>query len=146
MHPGYTPYVKAGHGVNCPASAPEDEFTAHILSAVEALKKTNLQYTRFAIGIFMDYFGIPNIPSHLTPFIWGVDVARRRAAIPGSGNDIMAMTYSKDVARFVERLLEDQDWPEYSIVSGSDVTFNQILALAKECTGKYRRDSLSEVD
>ncbi|KAJ4136542.1 hypothetical protein NW768_004158 [Fusarium equiseti] len=122
-----------------PPDAPENEFTAGIIRAGGALKNSGLQYTRFAIGIFMDYFGIPNIPSNLSPFIWGVDVARRCAAIPGSGNEIMAMTYSRDVARFIGRLLEDEDWPEYSIISGSDTSFNEILHLAQECTGKYRR-------
>lgn len=119
-------------------SAEENKFTAGVLRAVDALHESGLQYTRFAIGMFMDYFGTPNIPSHLRPFIWGVDIAKRRAAIPGSGDEIISMTYSKDVARFIERLLEDGDWPEYSIVSGSDTSFNEILALAQEYTGKYR--------
>jgi nucleoside-diphosphate-sugar epimerase len=54
------------------------------------------------------------------------------------------MTYSKDAARFIERLLEDGDWPEYSIISGSDTSFTQILALAQEYTGKYRRELQKE--
>ncbi|KAL6915406.1 hypothetical protein ACHAPO_009909 [Fusarium lateritium] len=133
-------FIPSEFAAYTPPDAPENEYTAGIIRAVGALKDSDLQYTRFANGIFMDYFGIPNIPSTLSPFVWGIDIAHRRAAIPGSGTDIMAMTYSKDVARFMERLLEDEDWPEHSIISGSDASFNEILALAQEYTGKYRRD------
>ncbi|KAM0491809.1 hypothetical protein ACHAP8_010313 [Fusarium lateritium] len=112
-------FIPSEFAAYTPPDAPENEYTAGIIRAVGALKDSDLQYTRFANGIFMDYFGIPDIPSTLSPFIWGVDIAHRRAAIPGSGTDIMAMTYSKDVARFMER---------------SDASFNEILALAQECT------------
>ncbi|CAG9976122.1 unnamed protein product [Clonostachys byssicola] len=129
-------FIPSEYAAYTPPDAEENEFTAGVLRAVDALRESGLQYTRFAIGVFMDYFGTPNIPSHLSPFIWGVNIAKRRAAIPGSGDEIISMTYSKDVARFIERLLEDGDWPEYSIISGSDTSFNQILALAQEYTGE----------
>lgn len=112
-------------------------YHAVVREAADTLSKTGLQFTRFAIGLFMDYFGAPHIPSHLRTFVWGVDVNSRRAAIPGSGEDVMTMTYSKDVARFIERLLDDDDWPERSIISGSDVTFKQLLSLAEKHRGKY---------
>ncbi|KAI9150457.1 Oxidoreductase BOA1 [Paramyrothecium foliicola] len=112
-----------------------DDFTAAARQAAAALNKTGLQVTRFAIGIFMDYYGVPNVPTHLRAFVWGIDIQNRRAAIPGTGDEVWATTHSRDLARFIERLLEDEDWPEISLVSGSDVTFNQILALAKQYTG-----------
>lgn len=117
-------------------SSDTDEFHADVRRAADTLRKTGLQFTRFAIGLFMDYFGAPNIPTHLRSFVWGIDARNRQAAIPGSGNDIMTATYSKDVARYVERLLDDDVWSEWSIVSGSDFTMNQLLALVEKYTGK----------
>ncbi|CAH0058346.1 unnamed protein product [Clonostachys solani] len=136
-------FIPSEYAAYTPPDAQENEFTAEVLRAVDALRESGLQYTRFAIGIFMDYFGTPNTPSHLSPFVWGVDIAKHHAAIPGSGNEILSMTYSKDVARFIERLIEDGNWPEYSIISGSDTSFNQILALAQEYIGKYRHEDFS---
>ncbi|KAF4780825.1 hypothetical protein HER10_EVM0003012 [Colletotrichum scovillei] len=105
------------------------------LDAIAALKKTGLMYTRVINGWFMDYFGMPHTPSNLHPHTWAVDIANRRAAIPGTGNEPMTLTYSVDVARFVVRMLDDTDWPEVSIISGSDTTFNEILGLAEKLTG-----------
>ncbi|KAK1448788.1 hypothetical protein CMEL01_08103 [Colletotrichum melonis] len=104
------------------------------LDAIAALKKTGLTYTRVINGWFMDYFGMPHTPSNLAPHTWGVDIANRRAAIPGTGNEPMTLTYSVDVARFVVRMLNDIDWPEISIISGSDTTFNEILGIAEKLT------------
>ncbi|KAK1489501.1 hypothetical protein CABS01_12652 [Colletotrichum abscissum] len=99
------------------------------------LKKTGFMYTRVINGWFMDYFGMPHTPSNLTPHTWAVDIANRRAAIPGTGNELMTLTYSVDVARFVVRMLDDIDWPKISIISGSDTTFNEILGIAEKLTG-----------
>ncbi|KAH7176095.1 hypothetical protein EDB81DRAFT_836262 [Dactylonectria macrodidyma] len=104
---------------------------------IPTLKKSSLKYTRFTNGWFMDYFGLPNIQSDLSAHVWALDVATRRAAIPGAGNEPLTLTYSVDVARFVVRLLDDEGaWPEHSIISGSDTTFNQMLAHAENITGK----------
>lgn len=91
------------------------QMTAPILRARKALVATGLETTYVANGVFMDYFGQPNIPSTLRPNIWAVDVPSRRAAIPGTGNDVITLTYSKDFARFVARLIDDENWPNIAI-------------------------------
>ncbi|KAK1483613.1 hypothetical protein CCUS01_15675 [Colletotrichum cuscutae] len=98
------------------------------------LKKTGFMYTRVINGWFMDYFGMPHAPSNLAPHTSAVDIANRRAAIPGTGNEPMTLTYLVDVARFVVRMLDDIDWPEISIISGSDTTSNEILGIAEKLT------------
>lgn len=108
---------------------------APILRAREALVKTGLKTTHFGNGVFMDYFGHPYIPSTLRPFKWAIDVPSRRAAIPGTGDEVVTMTYSKDVARFMARLLDDDEWPKFSRVSGADTCLNEILAIAERVTG-----------
>lgn len=123
-------------------------MTANTLQTAKALEKSGLKYTRFAIGVFMDYFGQPHIPSHLRPFKWALDIESRRAAIPGTGNEVLSMTYSKDVARFVDRLVDEDEWPEVSIVSGSDTTLNEMVAIAERVTGdkfNVTYDSLEEL-
>lgn len=123
-------------------------MTANTLQTVEALEKSGLKYTRFAIGVVMDYFGQPHIPSHLRPFKWALDIESRRAAIPGTGNEVLSMTYSKDVARFVDRLVDEDKWPKVSIVSGSDTTLNDMVAIAERVTGdkfNVTYDSLEEL-
>lgn len=113
----------------------EDEFTGAGLRAAEALAKTGLKFTRVANGMFMDYFG-PSIPSHLRPFTWALNVPKRSAVIPGTGNEKFSLTYSKDVARFVDRLVDEAEWPEWSIISGADTCLNELVALAEKITGK----------
>ncbi|KAM6506703.1 hypothetical protein FSOLCH5_013678 [Fusarium solani] len=116
-------------------AALNDPISGPVLHAVKALDKSSLKYTRVAIGMFMDYMGYPHIPSHLRNFPWAFDFASRCAVISGMGNDPITMTYSKDVARFVARLVDEDEWPENSFISGSDVTQNQIVAIAEKAIG-----------
>lgn len=97
--------------------------------AAEALKASGLQYTRFVNGFFMDYWGMPHIKSHMPSYIWVFDIANSRAAIPGTGENVISVTYTIDVARFVVRSLEVDDWPEFSIVVGTDLTLLEALAM-----------------
>ncbi|KAH7376733.1 hypothetical protein B0T11DRAFT_335849 [Plectosphaerella cucumerina] len=125
-----------------------DEFTAAQKDAIKAVKKAGLTYTRFVNGLFMDYFGQPHVPSHLRPFKWVFDMATRRVAIPGTGDELITMTYSKDMARFVARLVEEDEWPEYSLVSGSDASLNQVVALIEKALGSkldVARDSAEDL-
>lgn len=114
----------------------EDAFSGPGLRAAEALAKTGLTFTHVANGMFMDYFGLPNIPSHLRPFGWAINVPRRHAVIPGTGNEKFSVTYSKDVARFLDVLLDEAEWPEWSIISGADTCLNELVDLAEKITGK----------
>lgn len=84
----------------------------------------------------MDYWGMPHVRTHLSPFTFGIDIQNCQAAIPGDGNDVMCMTYTYDMAHFIARLLETENWPEFSVIVGDEVTYNQLLALAEEIRGK----------
>lgn len=114
----------------------EDEFTGPGLRAAKALSKSGLIFTRVANGMFMDYLGLPNVQSHLRPFNWALNVPARSAAIPGTGNEKFSVTYSKDLARFLDRLVDEDEWPEWSIISGADTCLNELVTLAEKITGK----------
>lgn len=68
------------------------------------------------------------------PFI---DIPAGKAAIPGNGDENkVALTYTKDVAKFVRRAVESTDpWPEKSVIVGDSVTLNEILLAAEKARG-----------
>jgi hypothetical protein len=84
----------------------------------------------------MDYWGMPHAKTNLQPYVFGIDIANGVAAIPGDGNDIICMTYTYDLANYVARMLELEDWPEFSVFVGDQVTYNEILAIAEDIKGK----------
>ncbi|CAG8297419.1 unnamed protein product [Penicillium salamii] len=118
------------------------------LDAAERLKTSSLQYTRVIPGFFMDYWGMPKVKTHLQPFTFGIDIASGTAAIPGDGNNVICMTYTYDLATYLVKALDLTEWPEFSIFVGDQVTYNQILAMAEEFTGKKFKvtyDSLEQI-
>ena len=44
----------------------------------------------------MDYFGMPHAPSYMLPEVPYIDVAAGKAAIPGSGDEKVVFTYTRD--------------------------------------------------
>ncbi len=111
------------------------DFFQYWIDNAEALKTTNLKHTRIVNGFFMDYWGMPHLNSYLKPFPWAIVVDEKVAAIPGSGDDVLSMTYSFDLAEFILRMLDTKEWPEISAISGQDVTFNQLMKWAEDARG-----------
>lgn len=126
-----------------------DPYANYWIENAEALEKTNLQWTRIAVGFFMDYWGMPHIDTVMARFRWALDVENGAAAIPGTGNEKFSVTYTRDLAKFIVRLLDEAEWPERSAVIGQDVTFNQMLGWAEEARGtkfKVSYDSLEKLE
>lgn len=84
----------------------------------------------------MDYWGMPHARTNLQPYTFGINIAEREAAIPGDGNDVICMTYTYDMANYVVKALDLDEWPEFSVIVGDEVTYNQILKMAEEFTGR----------
>jgi nucleoside-diphosphate-sugar epimerase len=84
----------------------------------------------------MDYWGMPVVRTNLAPCTFGISIQHRQAAIPGDGNDVICMTYTYDMTAFLIRLLDVADWPEFSIIVGDEVTYNQLLEMAEEIRGQ----------
>ncbi|KAF5001391.1 hypothetical protein FDECE_10954 [Fusarium decemcellulare] len=104
-------------------------------AAVEELRNTGLQWTRFAVGYFMDYYGMPHIKSHLRPVSFVVDVKNKAAAIPRTGDNIVSFIYSSDMAKFVVAALSLSRWEETTYCYGDKATFNRIVDLAERARG-----------
>ncbi|KAE9582672.1 hypothetical protein CGMCC3_g1354 [Colletotrichum fructicola] len=97
-----------------------------------AIEKSGLEYIRIYAGLFMDYWAMPNVHSYMMPFSPGIDMSLRKAVVPGTGKDVMSMTYTIDLARFIVRLLDEPNWPKTASISGTDATFNEIIALLEK--------------
>ncbi|RBR16167.1 hypothetical protein FVER53590_13505 [Fusarium verticillioides] len=82
------------------------------------LRKTNLEWTRFDNGFFLDYYGPPTLNSYMQRVAWAIDIANKKAGIRGTGNEPMTFTYTFDVAKFT--------------------TWNKVLKQAEDATGKTR--------
>ncbi|KAF9636465.1 NmrA-like family protein [Lasiodiplodia theobromae] len=107
------------------------------VESVELLRTTtSLEWTRFTIGTFMDYFGAPHIKTYLPPNSWPIDMVNSAAALPGDGEAQMTFTYSFDVAQFVVKSLDLPRWDEEMRIVGDTVKLNDFLKMAEEARGK----------
>ncbi|KAL3432924.1 pyridoxal phosphate-dependent transferase [Aspergillus tetrazonus] len=114
-----------------------DPSIKYFLDAANLLKASStLQFTRVIPGFFMDYWGMPHVKTQLSPMTIAVDMANCEAAIPGDGNDVIAMTYSYDMARFIARLLKSEKWEEFSVVVGDEITYNQLVKIGERVRGR----------
>ncbi|KAJ5225418.1 hypothetical protein N7468_006643 [Penicillium chermesinum] len=123
-----------------------DPSIKYWLDAANRLKSSSLQFTRVVPGFFMDYWGMPNIQSNLQPYSFGINIAKHSAAIPGNGDDVICTTYSYDMANYLVKLLDLDEWPEFSVIVGDEVTYNQILKMAEEFTGTKFEVTYDSVD
>ncbi|KAL1632507.1 hypothetical protein SLS56_003586 [Neofusicoccum ribis] len=102
---------------------------------IEKLKQTSLEFTRFIIGTFMDYYGHPHAPTYLPMMAVGIDVENAVAALPGDGSVPVTFTYSADVGKFVAAALDLPQWPVESFMAGDKLTFNEMVKLAEKARG-----------
>ncbi|KXJ85568.1 hypothetical protein Micbo1qcDRAFT_198786 [Microdochium bolleyi] len=94
-----------------------------------------LEYTEVHNGYLFDYFGVPKIPSYMTPFTIVIDMPHNTAAIPGTGNERVTFTHTRDVARYVAALLDLEKWDLETTVEGETTTWNEFVKLAEEVKG-----------
>lgn len=112
---------------------PEKKF--HTMARRE-LEKTQLEYTYIYSGFFMDYFGMPYFPTDMRPLSIVTDIMNGVAHIPGDGNAVISLSYTKDVSRYIAGALELEKWPKVLTVVGSRITSNELVALAEGILGR----------
>lgn len=111
------------------------------LDAADLLRNSHLQFTRIILGWTLDHYGNPRVPSNLKPFSYAIDFHNRRAAIPGDGTAPVAFLHTKDLAKYIAAMLEQDNWPEHSAFAGDRMSWGELLALAEEVTGTYVLES-----
>ncbi|KAF9774647.1 hypothetical protein IL306_007317 [Fusarium sp. DS 682] len=102
---------------------------------LEELRLTNLEWTRFDNGFFLDYYGPPSLKSYMNRVAWAIDIVNKKAGIPGTGNEPMTFTYTFDVAKFVVAALDLPQWNELMYCYGEKTTWNEFLRQAEEARG-----------
>ncbi|KAL3298264.1 nmra-like family protein [Colletotrichum asianum] len=131
----------------------DDEFIHDIptyewkFKAVDRLKETDLEYTQFSNGMFMDYWLAPRIESafRLNLSCW-VDLENHVAAIPGDGNNPMVLTHSRDIGSFVAALLGLPRWERRYYLAGDRVTVDEFVAIAEETSGAMFEKKYDKLD
>jgi len=104
--------------------------------SIDALRKTDLEWTQIHNGLFLDYYGMPHVQTYLTPLVFVVDIANKMAAIPGAtGDEIMTFTYTKDLAKFVVASLDLPKWEQVMHCYSDNATFKELVQVAEEMTG-----------
>ncbi|KAK4068250.1 uncharacterized protein Triagg1_7493 [Trichoderma aggressivum f. europaeum] len=101
----------------------------------DSLRNTALEWTRFSVGLFLDYYGMPAIKTHLPPMSFAVDMNSKKAALPGTGNEPFAFIYSYDVGKFVSAFLDVPKWEEITYIYGEKTTWNGFIKVASEVSG-----------
>ncbi|KAF5967094.1 hypothetical protein FCOIX_12143 [Fusarium coicis] len=99
------------------------------------LGKTDLEWTRFDNGFFLDYYGPPTFKSYMQRVAWVIDIANKKAGIPGTGNEPMTFTYTFDVAKFVVAALDLPKWEQLMYCYGEKTTWNKVLKQAEDAIG-----------
>ncbi|KAJ4308298.1 hypothetical protein N0V84_012175 [Fusarium piperis] len=102
------------------------------LDAIDALKETDLEYTRLLLGYFIDFYGMPHVKTHLFPFKYALDVEAKEATLSGTGDEPVSMIYSVDFAKLVVAALDLEVWKETYSVIGETTTFNKMLRKAEQ--------------
>lgn len=104
--------------------------------SLDLLKTTSLEWAVVHNGTFLDYFFPPSIKSHYSHGTLVIDIPHTKAGIPGTGNELITLTYTLDVARFVIAALDLPEWPRELRIVGETLTFNKLITLAENATGK----------
>lgn len=100
------------------------------------LEKTALEFTYIYPGMFMDYFGMPNISTHLRELCVIIDPTNGIAAVPGDGTAKMAMSFTKDVAKYTVLALELEAWPRVMTTVSSTMSLNDLVAFTEKTLGR----------
>ncbi|KAI0006353.1 NmrA-like family protein [Xylariaceae sp. FL0662B] len=113
---------------------PEKRF--HIAARRELEKTSTLEYAYVYPGMFMDYFGLPRVPSSLRPLCFFVDPAHGLAVLPGDAEARMSMTFTTDAARYLAAALELEAWPRVLTTAASTVSLNELVGLVEKNLGR----------
>jgi hypothetical protein len=108
----------------------------YTFEAINALEKTDLEYTRIVNGWFLDYYGMPYWKTSLHPWINILNMEERWAVIPGDGTAKATFITTQDLGRYVARLMDMPVWEKESTITGNEMQFNDLLALAEKIRGE----------
>ncbi|KAF5655293.1 nmra-like family [Fusarium sp. NRRL 25303] len=101
----------------------------------DALEKHNVEVVISCLNVISP----EAMKTHLKHADFLFDIANKAAAVPGSGEDKVVFTYSFDVARFVDALVNtDEKLPKNNVIIGEKITANEIAAIVEHARGKSK--------
>ena len=106
-----------------------------------ALEASTLEWTIVYNGYFMDYFGMPRLPSYLAPYVVLLDIPGNAAAIPGDGNNPVTFTHTSDVGKIIAASMDLEKWDRVSSIIGDRMTVNEAVKLAEGAKGKSKHET-----
>ncbi|KAF5985005.1 SDR family [Fusarium coicis] len=105
------------------------------LKAVEVLEKTNLEFSLVSIGLFLDYWAAPRIPTHIRAANILIDPENNAAVIPADGNTPATFNHSTDAAKHTVALLDIPKWKRRYTIIPNRMMLNEAVELAEEVKG-----------
>ncbi|KAI0602188.1 NmrA-like family protein [Biscogniauxia sp. FL1348] len=115
---------------------PYPEKKYHLIARRELEKTSTLEYAYLYPGMFMDYFGLPRVPSSLRPLCFFVDPDSGLAVLPDDGEAKMSMTVTTDAARLLAAALKLDAWPRILTTAASTVSLNELVRLYEKALGR----------
>jgi hypothetical protein len=113
---------------------PEKKF--HLAARQELEKTATLEYAYIYPGMFMDYFGMPRVPTNLRPLCMFFDPPNGIAVLPGDGEAKMSMTFTTDAARYIALALDLDKWPRVLTTATSTISLNELVRLVEKNLGR----------
>jgi hypothetical protein len=104
------------------------------LQSFARLRKTDLEWTAIYPGLFMEYV-TSGLPSTLTIGTLMLDVKNNTAALPNKGEARITITYSRDIAKYIPKLLTLKQWEQAYFIVGDVKSWNEIVAAAEAGKG-----------
>jgi hypothetical protein len=121
----------------------------------DAVVASGMEYTRFSCGIFMGLLatgtskGITDVGAKegagsgeeealagLRPWNFVVNVRAGTADLPGDGRVKVVFTDTRDVARFVEKALGMERWPEELGMRGDLMDWREVIGVLEDIQGR----------
>ncbi|EWY85942.1 hypothetical protein FOYG_10609 [Fusarium oxysporum NRRL 32931] len=115
-------------------------------AVMDFLKTTDLEYSAWYTGFFIDYYVSPPLTSPLDHWTVFIDLANRTAALPGSGDVPVAMSYTMDVAKFVAGSLSLPRWERETLIYNDKLTMNQYVQVVEEVRGEKIQVTYDSLD
>uniref|UniRef100_A0A0C4DJJ7 NmrA-like domain-containing protein n=1 Tax=Fusarium oxysporum (strain Fo5176) TaxID=660025 RepID=A0A0C4DJJ7_FUSOF len=109
------------------------------------LEKSSLEFTYIYPGMFMDYFGMPHVSTHLRELYIVIDPTNGVAYVPGDGEAKLAMSYAKDVVKYTALALDLEKWPRVMTTASCAMTLNQIVALTEKNLGRKLKVTYQQI-
>ncbi|KAI7759078.1 hypothetical protein LZL87_012817 [Fusarium oxysporum] len=108
---------------------PPAKFKTDVIDAVTA---SNLEYSIWIPGYFLDWFTYPGVKTYMQPFPIVVDFAHNTAAIPIRGDIPVALTHTVDMAKLVAKALTLSKWEPETYCIAEKITWDQMIAIGEK--------------